>query len=125
VKYSGDEADLVKTKTLAPQELSSLVSLLDDTKMSLLKAKYGLMYTVIDSWMEWDIALPRGRSTQTLEILNFSPSDARQNKTPYPDSLVKLGCSILKVRSEVYGADSDDSLYVDAKVDCKRAWGIQ
>jgi hypothetical protein len=70
--------------------------------------------------MEWDIKLPHQWRTQTIQVLKFSPRSAQEKNTPYPDLLVKLGCSILKLRSDVYG---DDPEYGSA--DCKRALGVE
>jgi hypothetical protein len=61
------------------------------------------MHFVIDSWMEWDIKLPRAKGIQSIEVASFSPASARKKNQPYPDSLVTLGCSILKIRHDVFG----------------------
>jgi hypothetical protein len=112
-KWRGQETNFVKKKRLAPEELKGLKAVLENPELAQVKKRYGLMYWVIDSWMEWDIRLPHHWRTQTIQVLNFSPSSAREKKTPYPDSLVKLGCSILTLRREVYG---DNTEYRD--VDC-------
>lgn len=100
-KYS-DEPDNVKRRVLAPEDFERLKALLKQPELLSAKPRYGLMAPVIDSWMEWTIKVPHGQNVQTIEVANFNPAAAKESKTPYPDVLVKLGCSIWKIRSDVY-----------------------
>jgi hypothetical protein len=61
------------------------------------------MHFVVDSWMEWDIKLQHPGSVQRIRVASFSPDSARERNQLYPDALIKLGCSILKIRNDVYG----------------------
>ncbi len=114
-KYIGDEIDSVKKKSLTPAEIEALRTVLVDPKLSEIQRHYGLMYLVVDSWMEWDIKVQQGKHTQSFQVLNFAPGAARENGQPYPDSLLKLGCSIARLRFDVY-EDADYN-----SIDCDKA----
>jgi hypothetical protein len=120
-----DEADIVKHKTLGPEELQRLQAVVDSPELLHVNEKYGLMALVIDSWMEWDIRVPHGWRTTKIRVLNFSPASARQKNQAYPSAVLKLGCSIWKLRNEVYGDaqyGGEPFYHVD---DCKQALGTQ
>ncbi len=116
VRYTGDEAETIKKEKLSQEELGKLEALMDTPGLLNIKKRYELMYTVVDSWMEWNIKVPHKGGAQKIQVLNFSPGSAREKKQPYPDALVKLGCSIWKLRHEVYG---DEPYYLND--DCKEA----
>src|ERR1700690_3847553 len=120
MSYTGVESDLIKKKTLTGEELDRLKGLVENPELTQVKRRYGLMYWVVDAWMEWDIKVPHGSHTQEIRVLNFAPLEAEEKKQPYPDALVKLGCSIRKLRNDVY---ADEPSY-RAK-DCKQALGIE
>ena len=103
VKYTGHESDVVKRKALAPDELSKLKAVLENQELLNAQKRYELVKPVIDSWMEWNIAVPHNGGAQRIQVLNFSPGSAEKNNKPYPDALVELGCSIWKLRYETYG----------------------
>jgi len=115
-----EEADVTKTRTLDAEELEKLKAVINEPNLSGVKKRYELMLFVMDSWMEWDIKLQHPRGTQRIEVASFSPEAARERKQPYPDALVKLGCSILKTRNYVYG---DARTY--SKADCPDFPSIQ
>jgi hypothetical protein len=119
VRYAGGEAETVKKGKLTQEELGRLETLIDSPELLNVKKRYELMYTVIDSWMEWNIRVPHKSGEQKIQVLNFSPRSAREKNQPYPDVLVKLGCSIWKLRHEVYG---DEPTYLND--DCKKALEI-
>ncbi len=119
LKYSGNEAEIVKKSKLAPDELGRLEALLGSADMLNVKKRYELMHFAVDSWMEWDIQVPHRGATQEIQVLNFSPESARERNQAYPDALVKLGCSIRKVRHEVYGDEPYEPSYLSD--DCKKA----
>jgi hypothetical protein len=119
VKYAGDEAEIVKKEKLTQEELRGLKTLIDTPGLLNVKKRYELMYMVVDSWMEWNIKVPHKSGAQKIQVLNFSPRSAREKNQPYPDALVKLGCSIWKLRHEVYG---DEPYYLND--DCKKALEI-
>jgi hypothetical protein len=129
VKYTGDETDdgpdIVKQKTLAPVELQSLEAVLHNPELLQVEKKYGLMYTVIDSWMEWDIRVPHGWHKEKIKVLNFSPASARKENHPYPPALLKLGCLIWKLRNDVFGDEAYGAEPLYRIDDCKTALGIQ
>jgi hypothetical protein len=98
-----DEADTVKKKVLSHEDFEQLRGLVGQPELLSVKPRYELMESVIDSWMEWTINVPYGRNVQRIEVANFSPVAAKERGEPYPDVLEKLGCSISKARSDVYG----------------------
>jgi hypothetical protein len=101
LKYTGDEVDIVKKKTLTPDEFERVRALVDQPELLNVRKRYGLMRTVVDSWMEWDIKLQHAGRVQNITVAAFSPRSARGRNRPYPDALVKLGCSISTLRDEV------------------------
>jgi hypothetical protein len=103
VRYTGHEADVVKRKALPSDELSKLRAVLESQELLNVKKRYELVNPVFDSWMEWNIAVPRDSGTERIQVLNFSPDSAGEKNSPYPDALVRLGCSIWKLRYETYG----------------------
>jgi len=119
VRYTGDEAEIVKKEKLSQEELERLESLIDNPGLLNVKKRYELMHAVVDSWMEWNIKVPHKGGAQKIQVLNFSPEAAREKNQPYPDALVKLGCSIWKLRLKVYGDEPD---YLND--DCKEALEI-
>jgi hypothetical protein len=122
IRYIGDEVEIVKRKKLMAEEIVRLEALTDAPELLSVKKKYELMHWVVDSWMQWDIKVPHRGNTQKIQVLNFSPGSAREKNEPYPDVLVKLGCSIWKIRNDVYG---DESYYFsDPTNDCKNALEI-
>jgi hypothetical protein len=78
-------------------------SAIDNPELFYAGEKYRLMAPVIDSWMQRDISAPNQGRTVKIKVLNFSPASARQKGQPYPLAVLKLGCSIWKIRNEVYG----------------------
>jgi len=106
VRYTGEEPNVVKKKALTPDELGKLEAILDNQDLLNVNKRYGLVDPVIDSWMEWNIAVPHKIATQKIQVLNFSPGSAGEKNKPYPDALVKLGCHIWKLRFEIYGDET-------------------
>jgi hypothetical protein len=91
-------------KALTQNEFIRIESVVNDPKVSTLEPKYETRYAIIDSSTEWTIKIQRsGGQTQIIRVLEFSPGLARAMKHPYPDSLVKLGCSIKKLRADASG----------------------
>jgi hypothetical protein len=119
-----DEADVVKHKTLGPEELRALQAVLDNPELLRADEKYGLMAPVIDSWMEWDIRAHDWRSVK-IRVLNFSPASARQKNEPYPPAVLRLGCSIWKLRNEVYGDAQNGGKPFYRVDDCKEVLGTE
>jgi hypothetical protein len=97
-----DEPDTVKRKALSHEDLAQLKALVEQPELLTVKPRYKLMAPVIDSWMEWTIKVPHGRRVQQIEVANFDPAAAKERNERYPEVLVKLGCSIWKMRSDVY-----------------------
>jgi hypothetical protein len=98
-----DEPDTVKKKALSHEDFEQLKALVGEPELLSVRPRYELMDQVIDSWMEWTIKVPHSRNVQKIEVANFAPAAAKEHKEPYPDVLVKLGCSIWKARRDVYG----------------------
>ena len=81
----------------------SIRTVLENRELLNIRKRYELVNPVIDSWMEWNIAVPHNSGTQRIQVLNFSPGSTGEKNKPYPDALVGLGCSIWKLRYETYG----------------------
>lgn len=113
--FSGHEPNVVKKKTLAPEEFKRLTELLNDPGLLSVKSRYESNGTIVDSWMEWDIKIQHADSSQKLEVVNFSPSWLGLAQ-PYPDPLLRLGCAVWKIRDDVFG---DEPGHRDAK--CEKA----
>jgi len=114
-----DEADVVKRKMLGPGELQRLRAVLDNPELSHVSKNYGLMYPVIDSWMEWEIRVPHGWHMEDIKVLNFAPEAARRKNQAYSRAVLHLGCSIWKLRNEVYGDAEADGKPFYRDDDCK------
>jgi hypothetical protein len=118
-----DEPDTVKKKALSHEDFEQLKALVGQPELLSVRPRYELMDQVIDSWMEWTIKVPHGRNVQKIEVANFAPAEARERKEPYPDVLVKLGCSIWKIRSNVY---ADEVAAGKAnRADCNAILGVR
>jgi hypothetical protein len=92
-----DGQDVAKQKTISVHEYEALKTILEDQQLLQVKHRYELMHPVFDSWTEWNITIKRRTGDQAFEVSGFSPTSA------YPKVLTKLGCSIWKLRREVYG----------------------
>jgi hypothetical protein len=101
-KYSGEEKDVAKRKVLGTKEFEKLKAVINEPNFPDIKKRYELNYPVADSWMEWTITVQHPNGTQRIQVLNFSPVSELYKNQAYPDALVKLGCSILKIREEVF-----------------------
>jgi hypothetical protein len=93
-------------KTLTQDEFAQIKSCLDAPKLTTVGPKFETRYAIVDSWTKWTIEIQRPGRPQIIQILEFSPGLARAMKHPYPDPVVKLGCSIKKLRADVSGESS-------------------
>ena len=109
-----DTEKYTKKKVLSSEEFEELKAIIDEPELLDVKKRYELMHMVVDSWMEWDISIKHPGSVQRVQVASFSPESARERNQPYPAALVKLGCSILKIRNDVYG----DGYVYYRKADC-------
>jgi len=121
-RYTGDEPNVVKKKALTPDELGKLEAVLDNQDLLNVNKRYELVDPVIDSWMEWNIAVPHKTATQKIQVLNFSPGSEGEKNKPYPDALVKLGCHIWKLRFEIYGDETHGNRPYYLSDGCKNAF---
>jgi hypothetical protein len=119
-KYS-DEPDIMKKKMLARKDFEALRTVLQERELSTLKHRYERMYPVVDSWMEWNIKISDHGPNRKIEVAGFSPSAAKKQNQPYPDVLVRLGCSIWKLRDEIYG--EEQATMADHAEECNQVWG--
>jgi hypothetical protein len=117
-----DEPDIVKTKVLGRDDLEWLKVLLEQSELLGIKHRYERMYPVVDSWMEWNIKIDGGGEVQIIEVAGFSPAAAKLRNQPYPDVLVKLGCSIWKLRGDVFGDEQATRAYQSEE--CNAALGV-
>jgi len=101
-------------KTLTQDEFGKLKTILDEPGLRHVRTRYETRYAIVDTSTEWVIKIRRTGRPQIIEVLEFSPALAKIMKHPYPSALVKLGCTVQKVRSDVSG----ESAYVDSE--CKR-----
>jgi hypothetical protein len=101
LRATGPEANVVKKKLLTPEELREVTEAIDRSKLLHTEARYELTHPVIDSWMEWDITIPRAEGVQDITIAAFASTPLRDG--PYPIAVVRLGCTISRLRDEVYG----------------------
>jgi hypothetical protein len=113
--YSGREREVAKKKTLPAGEFERLMAVLDAPELLNVKSRYESTRMIIDSWMEWDVSIQRPGHAQKIEVVNFSPSWFGMAQ-PYPDALLHLGCSVWKIRDQIYGTEPGHS---DPK--CKKA----
>ena len=103
--YDGDK-ERVKVKKLSPEEYARLQSVLHAPDLRAAKEHYDLVGFVMDSWMTWEINLPDGTSSQRIAIDNFGRGAENALEKAYPVAVVRLGCTLERLRREVYGADS-------------------
>jgi hypothetical protein len=101
-KFTGEEKDVTKRKVLGPKEFENLKAVINDPNLPDIKKRYELNYPVVDSWMEWTITVQHPNGAQRIQVPNFSPVSELYKNQAYPDVLVKLGCSILRIREEVF-----------------------
>jgi hypothetical protein len=104
-------------KTLTQDEFVQIKSLVDAPQLAAVGPKFETRYAIIDSWTKWTIEIQRPVKPQIIQILEFSPGLARTMKHPYPDPLVKLGCSLEKLRADISG----ESTLLDGE--CQRVLG--
>jgi hypothetical protein len=105
VKFSGKEGGKFKRKKLTAREFDEVKAAVNQSQVVEAEGRYEFARIVIDSWMEWTVAIPRAGSEQHIAIAFARTSDAKDR--PHPDALAKLGCLILKLRGEVYGDDTE------------------
>jgi hypothetical protein len=115
-----DKAVLVDSKTkLTQDEFTKIQHLIDEPEILKLDALYRQRIgDVLDVFTSWRIKIQHPEHLQELVVIAFAPQGARRRHRPYPQPLVKLGCTIEKVRSETIGekADLDD--------ECKKILGM-
>jgi hypothetical protein len=105
-------------KTLTQNEFIRIESVISDPKLANLEPKYETQYAVVDFSTDWTIKIQHtAGEPQIIRVLEFSPGLAKTMKHPYPDALVKLGCTIKKLRADVSG----ESISLDDE--CQRVLG--
>jgi hypothetical protein len=88
---------------LSDDEFSKVRSTLSDPRLFHLKASYETRYAVLDSSTAWKIDFLYKDKIRNVDVLEFSPELAKTMKHPYPEVLVRLGCTVLQLRQEVSG----------------------
>jgi len=76
--------------------------MVSDPKLATLGPKYETRYAVVDSSDGMVIKIQRPGEPQSIRILEFLWL-GENDEHPYPDALVKLGCSIKKLRPTYLG----------------------
>lgn len=112
-KFTGEEKDVTRRKVLGTKEFGKLRAIINEPNFLDIEKRYELNHPVVDSWMEWTIAVRHPNGEQSIQVANFSPASELYKNQAYPDALVKLGCSILKIREEVF-----DDPYAYSKIRC-------
>ena len=90
VEWSGQEAHVVKSKILTPEEFEHLTSILSDPELLGIKSRYESRRIILDSWMEWDVGIQRAGDFQKIAIINFSPTPYLQRTDIEP--ILSLYC---------------------------------
>jgi len=106
-------------KALSQDGFVRIKSVLSNSRLAKLKSRYETRYAIVDTSTEWTIKVLRPGQTQVIQVLEFAPGLARAMKHPYPDALVKLGCSIEDLRAELSGEPN----FHDGE--CKRILGTK
>jgi hypothetical protein len=88
-------------KTLTEDEFVQIQAVLRNPKLAKVRPRYESRYPILDSSTEWTIKIRRTGQPQVIEVVDFFPGMGKRMKHPYPDALVKLGCSIEKLRADV------------------------
>lgn len=101
---SSENKDQCSTRTaLTKEQFQRIKSVVGDPKLAHLGPRYETRYAIVDSWTEWKIQVHQARQSLVIQVLEFSPGLAKAMKHPYPDALVKLGCTVESTRAEVSG----------------------
>ncbi|HKW62841.1 MAG TPA: hypothetical protein VJN89_09875 [Candidatus Acidoferrum sp.] len=114
-----DPEHVASKKLLTKDEYARIKSIVVDPELAKVGRRYETWYAVVDTSTEWEIEIQRAGQTQVIQVLNFSPDLTKLMKHPYPDALVKLGCNVEKLRSDVLG----DSPSLDNE--CKKVLGLR
>lgn len=125
MEYWDKREKATKKEMLGSTELQSLQAVLYNPELFGMEKVHVFGSQALDFSDEWDIRVSRDRSVQRINVFNFSPESARKRNWPYPPALVKLGCSIWKLRHDVYGDASNAGQPFYQNDDCKKALEIQ
>jgi hypothetical protein len=109
---------LVVRRTLNQDDFTRLKVAVSQPRLAALKLRYETRFAIVDTSTDWTIRIYASGRAQTVQVLEFSPGLARIMKHPYPEALVKLGCTIEKLRADVSG----ESERLDSE--CSRVLGI-
>jgi hypothetical protein len=90
-----------RSKALAKDDFLRIKSILADPRLKKLGPKYETRFAIVDSWTTWKVQIGRKEHSRGIQILEFSPDLAKTLKSPYPDDLVKLGCTFKKLRADI------------------------
>jgi hypothetical protein len=101
--HAGKKSGVVTKGVLTPEEFEAVRVVIDEPGLLKVQRRYELMHPVFDSWMEWDIKVQHADGVHEISVVGFDPGYAKESARPYPDALVRLGCSISKLRDKVCG----------------------
>ena len=99
-------------KALSRSDFGNVVSIVNDRRIKKLQSSYALIHASPDTSTEWTISIPHGTQSQVIKIVQgsvFRPGLQKLFKRPLPATLVKLGCTIEKIRDQEL-ATGDDHL---------------
>jgi len=97
----GEKELATRSKALTKDEFLRIKSILADPRLKKLGPNYETRFAIVDSWTTWKVQIGRKEHSQSIQILEFSPDLAKTLKSPYPDVLVKLGCTFKKLRADI------------------------
>jgi hypothetical protein len=104
-----DKAVAASVKTqLTQDEFTKILQSTQAPEMLKLDALYRQRIgDVLDVFTSWKIKIQHSDHEQKLVVVAFAPEGAKKRHRPYPEPLVKLGCTIEEVRSKTIGESAD------------------
>jgi hypothetical protein len=82
-------------------QLDMILALVEREDVKNLPTTFRSTHTPIDFNWVLDFKIPRGQQTQQITLVNFSSEMARQNNKPYPEALMRLTCSVSRLRRDL------------------------
>jgi hypothetical protein len=83
---------------ISKEDLDAIAGVLTRKDVAELPSLFKSTYVPIDSYWDLDFTIPRSGETQKIQVVNFSPTKAIENKKAYPQPLVRLVCAAWGVR---------------------------
>jgi hypothetical protein len=108
-KHLFDRAVIANVKKrLTPEQYGAVQSAINDPGVFKLDPLYRQrLGGVLDDFTSWKIQLRTAGKPKEIQLVAFTPDEARKRNRPYPEALLKLGCTIEQIRSEVTGENAE------------------